>query len=145
MHTAPGVAGAVPNQSLPSPHAQCFACPQAVRPSPASRAALQFEKAFPDKDAQLCVGCLSGKRSIAACNILQVCWTGEGRPLPGPALPQLLMPAQALVALPAALLQPHTTRTLRHRAALPCHWPLAGLVCLTCAACSAVPAGGWLI
>lgn len=37
--------------------------------------AVQFEKAFPNKDAQLCVGCLSGKRSIAACNILQVCGT----------------------------------------------------------------------
>lgn len=37
--------------------------------------AAQFEKAFPNKDAQLCVGCLSGKRSIAACNILQVCGT----------------------------------------------------------------------
>lgn len=55
----------------------------------------QFEKAFPDKDAQLCVGCLSGKRSIAACNILQAAgysnltnveggfqaWTGAGLPV----------------------------------------------------------------
>lgn len=32
---------------------------------------LQFERAFPDKEAQLCVGCLSGKRSTAACNILE--------------------------------------------------------------------------
>lgn len=30
----------------------------------------QFEAAFPDKSAALVVGCLSGKRSLAACDIL---------------------------------------------------------------------------
>lgn len=42
----------------------------AVPPSIALHARAQFEAAFPDKDAPLVVGCLSGKRSAAACDIL---------------------------------------------------------------------------
>lgn len=59
------------------------------------RARVQFTKAFPDKNAQLVVGCLSGKRSMAACDILSnngysnlsnveggyQAWTGAGLPV----------------------------------------------------------------
>lgn len=64
-------AEARPRPPPPTPHTPSLPLPSLLPPRPtACPACLQFEKTFPDKATPIVVGCLSGKRSLMAAELL---------------------------------------------------------------------------